>query len=323
MPNGIHPSIMTDEPLLSVLGLSKSFESTSQVRTDAVRDASFDIRRGEILVLAGESGSGKSTLARLLLGTIQRDSGRVTFEGRQIDDANSDDLAWVRSRCSFVQQDPYDSVNPRMSVHDIVQEPLKIHGIRGSKERRTRIFAALDNVGLVPEEISNSLPHELSGGQRQRVAIARALALEPAMIIADEPVSMLDVSIRASILELMQKLCDSCGVSFLYITHDLATARNFGDNIALMYRGRIVEYGPIPDVLYSPRHPYTQALLDALPLPEIKDRHKIRILDSQNTELGGCAFRARCSYAVNACSVVPKLERHSGAWDVACFAPLD
>lgn len=308
-------------PLLQVSEISKSFEAAHRARTDAVRSVSFDIRRGQVLALAGESGSGKSTLARLLLGTIRRDSGRVLFAGKNIDDTNSDDLAWLRKRCSFVQQDPYDSINPRMNVHDIVAEPLKVHGIRDSKERQSRVLETLADVGLDDKQIMNRLPHELSGGQRQRVAIARALTLEPELIIADEPLSMLDVSIRAGILNLMRTLCNSHGVAFLYITHDLATARHFGDNIALMYRGRIVEYGACSDVLGKPQHPYTQALLDALPLPKIKTKTEIRILDSQK-ELAGCAFRGRCPYAIDACSDIPKLESQNSKWPVACFAPL-
>ncbi len=293
------------------------------MRTDALIRVSLDIGRGEVLVLAGESGSGKSTLARLLLGTIRRDSGSVSFEGRPIDDTSPGDLAWIRKRCSFVQQDPYDSMNPKMSVYDIVAEPLGVHGMRDPKQRRKRVLGALADVGLDGEQIMDRLPHVLSGGQRQRVAIARSLVLEPALIIADEPVSMLDVSVRAGILDLLRNLCDSRRVAFLYITHDLATARHFGDNIALMYRGRIVEYGGISDVLESPRHPYTQALLDALPLPEIRPKTEIRILDDPKKDLGGCAFRARCPYAVDECSDVPELGPPGAARRVACFAPLD
>ena len=292
------------------------------MRTNAVQDVSFEIPAGKVLALAGESGSGKSTLARLLLGTLRRDSGSVSFMGRTIDDANPNDLEWIRKRCSFVQQDPYDSINPRMIVRDIISEPLQVYGIKDSKEQHERVLCVLSDVGL-ESNILNSFPHELSGGQRQRVALARALVLEPSLIITDEPVSMLDVSIRASILDLMRNLCDQRGVAFLYITHDLATAHHFCDDITIMYRGRLVEKGPIHKVLDSPRHPYTQALIDALPSPQINDAHKIRILDSDSIPTSGCAFRPRCPYAINDCKNTPKLDSNRGMWDVACFAPLD
>lgn len=308
--------------LLEVSDLSKSFKSAGRTHTDAVSGVSLTIGRGEVLALAGESGSGKSTLARLLLGTVRRDSGSISFAGRNIDDSDPKDLAWIRKRCSFVQQDPYDSINPRMRVRDIVAEPLGVHGVRDAGERESRVLGALADVGLGGGRADDRLPHELSGGERQRVAIARALVLAPLLIIADEPVSMLDVSVRAGILDLLRGLCDSRNVAILYITHDLATARHFGDNIALMYRGRIVEYGQVHDVLVSPRHPYTQALLDALPLPEIRPDREIRILESQEI-LDGCAFRSRCPYAIDACSTVPELEDSGNQRRVACFAPLD
>ena len=308
---------------MRVSDISKSFSVGRNTRIDAVRNVSFEIARGEVLALAGESGSGKSTLARLLLGTMRRDSGVILLEGREVDDTNSDDLAWARRRCSFVHQDPYDSMNPQMSVEEIIAEPLQIHGVRGSQARRERVLGVLSDVGLEPAaEFVSCLPHELSGGQRQRVSTARAISLRPALVIADEPVSMLDVSMRADVLDLMRGLRDSYGAAFLYITHDLATARHFADSIALMYRGSIVEHGPASGVLDSPRHPYTRALLDALPLLEPGRKHNVRIREPDNLGLGGCAFRARCPCAIDACKRIPELEPRGGEWGVACFAPV-
>ena len=313
---------MSGEPVLRVEGLSKSFAAGRGARTAAVSDVSFDLGRGRVLAVAGESGSGKSTIARLLLGTVRRDSGRIEFEGRAIDDSDGRDLAWMRRRCALVQQDPYDSLNPRMRVAEIISEPLGVHGAPAG-ERRTRALSALSEVGLEPaSEIAARLPGELSGGQRQRVAIARALSLRPSLIIADEPVSMLDVSVRAGILDLMRNLRGSHGVSFLYITHDLATARHFADELAVLYAGRIVERGPPAGVLGAPRHPYTQALIDALPAIGAGRRQDIRILGDARPAASGCAFRRRCPYAVDQCSDVPRLGRDGGAWDAACFAPL-
>lgn len=313
---------MAKDVLLEVCGISKSFESGRGARTNAVIDASFEIGQGQILVLAGESGSGKSTLARMLLGTLKRDSGTLRFMGSSVNDADKHDLERVRKMCSFVQQDPYDSINPRMRVRDVVAEPLCVHGMRDKKERERRVIEVLGEVGL-GAQLAGLLPHELSGGQRQRVAIARALALRPSLIIADEPVSMLDVSVRAGILDLMRNLCEVNGVSFLYITHDLATARHFGHDIALMYKGRIVEYGPVANVLDAPQHPYTQALLDALPVPRVRPTPNVRILDEERESTGGCAFCPRCPYAVDACSKVPSLEPRTNKWAVACFVPIE
>lgn len=256
---------MAAEPLLRLRGVSKSFRGARGRRVDAVRGVSLDVARGEILVIAGESGSGKSTLARLVLGAEEADSGEIEFGGRAAGRGRGA-IARVRRRCSMVQQDPYDSLSPRMAIGDIVAEPLEAHGVRDGRERRRRALEAIAAVGLEPaREIAACLPHELSGGQRQRVAIARALSTGPDMIVADEPVSMLDVSVRAGVLGVMARLRSERGVAIVYITHDLATARHFGDTLAIMYRGRVVELGPVARVLASPRHPYTRALLDALP----------------------------------------------------------
>lgn len=234
----------------------------------AVDGVSFGIEEGQTLVLAGESGSGKSTIAKLILHVIPADSGRIIFDGMEITN-KKEDLKKIRMGIQMVYQDPYDSINPQMKIKDIISEPLEIHKIGKSKERTEMVRQVLHEVKLEPaDEIMEKYPHMLSGGQRQRIVLARALVLKPKMIIADEPVSMLDVSIRAEILELMEDLRQKNHISFLYITHDLATARYFGQKIAILHQGKIVEIGPIEEVLLSPKHPYTQALIDAISEPD-------------------------------------------------------
>ena len=234
----------------------------------AVDGVSFGIEEGQTLVLAGESGSGKSTIAKLILHVIPADSGRIIFDGMEITN-KKEDLKKIRMGIQMVYQDPYDSINPQMKIKDIISEPLEIHKIGKSKERTEMVRQVLHEVKLEPaDEIMEKYPHMLSGGQRQRIVLARALVLKPKMIIADEPVSMLDVSIRAEILELMEDLRQKNHISFLYITHDLATARYFGQKIAILHQGKIVEIGPIEEVLLLPKHPYTQALIDAISEPD-------------------------------------------------------
>ena len=291
----------------------------------AVEDVSFSLHNDEVLVIAGESGSGKSTIAKLILGAITPDSGKVIFQGEEIKN-NTNSLMRIRMHCQMVHQDPYDSINPRMKVRDIVSEPLEIHNISRDSEREKIVLDTLREVKLEPaEEIANKYPHMLSGGQRQRVVLARALILRPKIIIADEPVSMLDVSIRAEVLELMKTIQKKNNISFIYITHDLATARYFGDRIIILYLGKIMEFGPINQVLLKPRHPYTQALIDAISEPDPDNLYKekiIRINEPLDIDFySGCRFLARCPYAIKKCNDVPILETRDGR-NVACFVDI-
>ena len=291
----------------------------------AVDDVTFSLNRGDVLVIAGESGSGKSTIAKLILMAIIPDSGKIVFEGEQIKN-NPKSLKKIRMECQMVYQDPYDSINPRMKVKDIVSEPLEIHNIGDDLEREKIVLDALREVKLEPPvEIANKYPHMLSGGQRQRVVLARALVLRPKIIIADEPVSMLDVSIRAEVLDLMKNIQKKNNISFIYITHDLATARYFGQRIIILYLGKIMEFGSIDRVLLEPRHPYTQALIDAISEPDPDNLYKektIRINDPLDIDFySGCRFLARCPYAIKKCKDVPMLETRDGR-NVACFVDI-
>ena len=316
--------------ILKVDGLSKQFtkknlfgSKTSVVK--AVENVTFTLHDDEVLVIAGESGSGKSTIAKLILRAIIPDSGKVIFNGEEVTD-NANSIKKIRMNCQMVHQDPYDSINPRMRVRDIVSEPLEIHNVGDTMGREKIVLDALREVKLEPsEEIANKYPHMLSGGQRQRVVLARALVLRPMIIIADEPVSMLDVSIRAEILDLMKNIQKKNNISFIYITHDLATARHFGQEIIILYLGKIMETGSINKVLLEPRHPYTQALIDAISEPDPSNLYKekvIRINEPLDIDFyTGCRFRARCPYAIEKCENVPSLETHDGR-NVACFVDI-
>jgi len=299
-------------------------KSTTVKATD---DISFSLKKGEVFVLAGESGSGKTTIAKLILRSIKPDSGKIFFEDQEIDNEQKN-LKKIRMNCQMIHQDPYDSINPRMRIENIVSEPLEIHNVGNKDERFRRVIQVLREVKLEPaEEIVKKYPHMLSGGQRQRVVLARALALKPKLIIADEPVSMLDVSIRAEMLELMQELQKKYNISFIYITHDLATARYFGQRIGILYLGKIVEIGPIDQVLVNPKHPYTQALIDAISEPDPENLHrekKIRINEPTDVDVyQGCRFRARCPYVIEKCKEEPNLDKVDDEHYAACFVKLD
>ena len=299
-------------------------KSTTVRATD---DVSFSLKKGEVFVLAGESGSGKSTIAKLILKSIEPDSGKIFFEDQEINNEKKN-LEKIRMNRQMIHQDPYDSINPRMKIGNIVSEPLEIHNIGNKDERLRRVIEVLHEVKLEPaEDMIMKYPHMLSGGQRQRVVLARALALKPKVILADEPVSMLDVSIRAEMLELMQELQKKYNISFIYITHDLATARYFGQRIGILYLGKIVEMGPIDQVLVNPKHPYTQALIDAISEPDPDNLHrekKIRINEPSDVDVyQGCRFRARCPYVIEKCKEEPNLEKVDDEHYAACFVKLD
>ena len=320
------------EEILKVEHLKKYFTkkglfSSKTTTVRAVDDVSFSLKKGEVFVLAGESGSGKSTIAKLILKSIESDSGKIFFEDQEINNEQKN-LKKIRMNCQMIHQDPYDSINPRMRIGNIVSEPLEIHNVGNKDERFRRVIEVLHEVKLEPaEEMVKKYPHTLSGGQRQRVVLARALALRPKLIIADEPVSMLDVSIRAEMLELMQELQKKYSISFIYITHDLATARYFGQRIGILYLGKIVEMGPIDQVLVSPKHPYTQALIDAISEPDPENLYrekKIRINEPSVVDVyQGYRFRARCPYVIEKCKEEPNLEKVDDEHYAACYVKLD
>ena len=307
--------------------VKKNIFSSKTSIIKATDDVSFFLNKGEVFVLAGESGSGKSTIAKLILKSIKADSGKIIFDGHEIEN-DSKSLERIRMNCQMIHQDPYDSINPRMKILDIVSEPLEIHKIGDSNLRKKRVLEVLKEVKLEPpEEIIKKYPHMLSGGQRQRVVLARALAIKPKVILADEPVSMLDVSIRAEMLELMQDLQKKYEISFIYITHDLATAKYFGQRIGILYLGKIVEMGNIDDVLINPKHPYTQALIDAISEPDpenLTKEKKIRINESNGVNVyEGCRFRSRCPYVIDQCDCEPELKTTEKGHSLACYVKLD
>jgi len=269
-----------------------------QLFVRAVDGISFEVRSKEIFALAGESGSGKTTTGRLLIRLIEPNGGKIYFKGQDISFLSEKSLKPFRRKMQIIFQDPYESLNPRKYIRSIIEEPLLIHGIVG-KEAEDRVYRVLEDVQLTPpEEFLYRFPHEISGGQRQRVAVARALVLQPEFIVADEPVSMLDVSIRAEILNLMLSLRDKHKVSFLYITHDLALAKHVADRIAIMYLGKIMEKGSVDTVLNNPLHPYTQALISAVPVPDPTSRRiEVTIkgeIPSPINPPSGCRFHTRC-----------------------------
>ena len=297
---------------LEVRSLTKRFPLGGGVRraqVHAVDDVSFELRPGTITALVGESGSGKSTVARLLAHLSEPSAGEVLFEGNDVTHVRRRrDVLRYRSQVQIIFQDPFGSLNPVKTVRHHIERPLRIHHIVPSRQVEQRVHELLRTVGLVPpEDVAAKYPHELSGGQRQRVAIARALAVEPKVVLADEPISMLDVSIRIGVLNLMAKLKEEQGIAFLYVTHDLASARYVADDILVMYAGQIVERGPIEDVLSAPLHPYTRLLLDAVPDPTTKtDTQQIELRKGDTSAAvdpsEGCRFRMRCPLAIEICS---------------------
>ena len=306
-------------------GFIETFFSRKQSFVRAVDGISFDIRKKEVFGLAGESGSGKTTTGRLVIKLIEPTSGKLVFKGQDLGKFSEKDMKLLRRKMQVIFQDPYESLNPRMTVSDIMAEPLTVQKLADNRrEIVEKARAMLEAVELTPpDEFLLRYPHELSGGQRQRVAVARAFMLNPEFVVADEPVSMLDVSIRAEILNLMLDLVDKFNVSFLYITHDLALARHMCDRLAVMYLGKIVEMGPAEKIVYSPAHPYTKALIDAVPTPDPTTKRIRAVISgeipSPINPPSGCRFHTRCPVAMEiCCDKEPEMLNLENDYYVAC-----
>jgi peptide/nickel transport system ATP-binding protein len=309
-------------PLLSVDGLRTRYLTRGRT-INAVDGVSLEVERGETVGLVGESGCGKSTLGKTILRLLNPVEGSIRIQGHEIADLGTYALTPFRSRMQMVFQDPFGSLNPRQTVRKLLMTPLKVHGRGNQAERHRRVLDIIARVGL-PTEALDSYPHEFSGGQRQRIGIARALVLEPELVICDEPVSALDLSIQAQILNLLVDLKRDLGLSYLFISHDLSVVRYFADRVLVMYLGRIVESADYQALWRQPKHPYTQALLAAAPLPDPEQRRQPVTLRGElsSPTAGGCRFRARCPRAFDRCAVEdPVLRPVSPGHLAACHLP--
>lgn len=319
------------DSLLKVRKLSKHFPVSQgwlrkKLQLKAVDAVNLDIDTGKTLGLVGESGCGKTTLGRTILRLQKPTSGEVHIDGKNIAELDRAELKQARRNMQIIFQDPYASLSPRRTVGQIVREPLDLHAIGSTSERRERVAELLHTVGMRSNAL-NRYPHEFSGGQRQRIGIARALALDPKFIVADEPVSALDVSVQSQVLNLLAGLKEERGIGFLFISHDLAVIQHVSDEIAVMYLGRIVEQAPVMELYRSPRHPYTKALLSAIPVPDPRSQQQRIVLEGEVPSAlsppSGCAFRNRCTFATEICAAeTPELEvatvSDAGTHMVAC-----
>ena len=316
--------IQPNAELLKVRHLVKHFPvDNSDDVVQAVDDVSFEIIAGETLGLVGESGCGKSTVGRCLLRLHEPTSGEVIFAGKEIVGLPHREMQALRREMQIIFQDPYASLNPRLSVRRIIAEPLEIHGIGSRVERNAKVADLLEKVGLDPR-YADRYPHEFSGGQRQRIGIARALALNPKLIICDEPVSALDVSVQAQVVNLLQHLQEEFGLTYLFISHGLAVVEHISDRVAVMYLGKIVEICDAAELYENPLHPYSQALLSAIPVPDPKHkRNRIILKGDVPTPINppsGCRFRTRCPYAIEECArIVPELREFAPGHVAACI----
>jgi oligopeptide transport system ATP-binding protein len=322
-------------PLIEVRHVKKYFPirkgllQREVARVHAVDDVSLAVREGETVGLVGESGCGKSTLGRTIVRLLDPTDGEIIFEGRPIEHLGPRQLRPLRRRMQMVFQDPYASLNPRKRVGSIIGDPLKIHGLGDKKERKAQVEELLETVGLSPEHY-NRFPHEFSGGQRQRIGIARALALRPKLVVADEPVSALDVSIQSQMLNLLEDLQNEFQLTYLFIAHDLGVVRHVSDRIAVMYLGKIVELSPAEELYQRPIMPYTEALLSAVPIPDpdlAAKRERIVLVGDVPSPINppsGCRFHPRCRYATQVCrEVEPPLVDYGGGHLAACHHPLN